>query len=280
MEGKDVQFTLEVRNSAEGHTTSLKQHTSFKPGRLCFQPQYFSDELRDYLNLDTPELDTHFFPSDDSSTKLWSLALEVEAANGKQSGLTNSILGTPWSYSRWFSIGRTLFPWLAPRHGHSPFSSPDNSVLCSFLRLDGSHLVVLAISGTEDVLTELKSDPKGNIVILSVNDREAKGYARVVVAVGKSFESACARVIDHARDVVRGFEDTSRESLIDDKSPTEMEVSSAMDDWYDGLTYCTWNGLGQGLSREKILQALEILDDNDIKGEHDLLRRRQPISVF
>jgi hypothetical protein len=32
----------------------------------------------------------------------------------------------------------------------------------------------------------------------------------------------------------------------------------------DGLSYCTWNGLGQGLTEEKIFTALDSLSKNEI----------------
>lgn len=35
---------------------------------------------------------------------------------------------------------------------------------------------------------------------------------------------------------------------------------------YDGLAYCTWNGLGRELSEDKILSALQDLSDNGIHG--------------
>jgi len=37
--------------------------------------------------------------------------------------------------------------------------------MCSFLGLQGKHLVVLAISGVDDVMTLLTSDTEGNVVL-------------------------------------------------------------------------------------------------------------------
>ena len=41
-----------------------------------------------------------------------------------------------------------------------------------------------------------------------------------------------------------------------------------MENWYDGLTYCTWNALGQDLNESKIYDALDILKANKIKSEY------------
>lgn len=37
--------------------------------------------------------------------------------------------------------------------------------MCSFLSLTGKHLVLLAISGVEDVMTLFTSDSEGNVVL-------------------------------------------------------------------------------------------------------------------
>lgn len=37
-------------------------------------------------------------------------------------------------------------------------------------------------------------------------------------------------------------------------------------DRYDGLAYCTWNGLGREITEHKILNALQDLADHNIRG--------------
>ena len=37
--------------------------------------------------------------------------------------------------------------------------------MCSFLSLTGKHLVLLAISGVEDVMTLFTSDSEGNVIL-------------------------------------------------------------------------------------------------------------------
>jgi hypothetical protein len=54
---------------------------------------------------------------------------------------------------RWFALTRIWSPWLAPRHGKARFELDKEAVMCSFLSLTGKHLVLLAISGVEDVMT-------------------------------------------------------------------------------------------------------------------------------
>lgn len=37
--------------------------------------------------------------------------------------------------------------------------------MCSFLSLEGKHLVLLAVSGVDDVMTLIKSDQGGNVIL-------------------------------------------------------------------------------------------------------------------
>jgi hypothetical protein len=65
--------------------------------------------------------------------------------------------------SRWFALIRIWSPWLAPRHGKSHFELDKEAVICSFMSRKGRHLVLLAISGLEDVMALFKSDKDGNV---------------------------------------------------------------------------------------------------------------------
>jgi hypothetical protein len=67
---------------------------------------------------------------------------------------------------RWFALIRIWTPWLAPRQGQSHFELDKEAIVCSFLeRLGGRHIVLLAVSGVDDVITTFKSDPEGNVTL-------------------------------------------------------------------------------------------------------------------
>lgn len=67
--------------------------------------------------------------------------------------------------SRWFALVRIWSPWLAPRQGKSVFGLDKEAVMCSFLSLTGKHLVLLAITGVDEVMTLFTSDSEGNVVL-------------------------------------------------------------------------------------------------------------------
>ena len=175
--------------------------------------------------------------SEVADTQLWSINGPVEKASGSQSGYTDCSLGTPRSFTRWFSLTRIWTPWLAPRHGKDKFAPPEDAILCSFLRWDGLHLVLLAVSSVNDVLTVFKSDNQGNVIVHSMNDSENQGQARVVAAIGRTFETANAAAMYHARKLVRG------DQYMSGKAKAEMQATLVggvdvkwMENWYDGYS--------------------------------------------
>ena len=191
----------------------------------------------------------------------------MKAAKGETSGWTETSLGIPRSFTRWFALVRIWSPWLAPRHGKGTFQPTEDTILCSFLRWDGLHLVLLAVSGIDDVLTVFKHDGHGNVVASSRNDNPKEGQTRIVAAVAPTFESANAAVMYHARKLISDDQYMSKEIKAEMKVASENDVRAEwMENWYDGLTYCTWNALGQDLNEDKIYNALDILKQKKIKS--------------
>lgn len=245
----------------------MKHQSSLHDGELYFQSKSPPHNLIDYLKDYSSDLTVQSSPSEAVDTQLWSITASVQAAKGKLSGDTDFSLGSPRRFTRWFSIVRIWNGWLAPRHGQGEFSPTGDAVLCSFLRYDGLHLVLLAVSGVDDVLTVFKPDGHGNVIISSRNDGTEKAQARVVVAVGKTFESANAAVMYHARKLVLGDKYTGGQEEAEPKVLIEDGVKADwMENWCDGLTYCTWNGLGRNLNEQKLYNALDILKENKIKS--------------
>lgn len=64
---------------------------------------------------------------------------------------------------------------------------------------------------------------------------------------------------------------TSSIDINSEDSSTSTEDSQEMSPWKDGISYCTWNGLGWDLSENKILNALEDLEKSGVKGKRHIL---------
>ena len=237
----------------------VEDHSSPKDGELYFQPAKIPAELEEYLKGTATAIDTKRLTSEVPCTQLWQLT------PSKYSGSLNC-LGTPCSFSRWFSLVRIWAPWLAPRHGQDTYNPKETALLSAFLRSDGLHLVILPISGVDDALCVLRSDSKGNVIFHQKRDSNNFDEGQVLVAAGRTFEAALAAAVYRARRIV------SHNRSMSDQETSEMKrlcmaipEPEWMENWYDGLAYCTWNGLGPELNQQKIFHALDMLKASNIK---------------
>lgn len=120
------------------------------------------------------------------------------------------------------------------------------------------------MSGVEDVVSVLRPDGQGSVILSSRNDCEDEGQAMVIAAVGNTFESVIAAAMYHARKVIHG------DNLASNKPQTLTQSgvkADWMENWSDGLTYCTWNSLGQNLNEQKIYDALDDLRNSTITSK-------------
>ncbi|KAK4678740.1 hypothetical protein QC764_310400 [Podospora pseudoanserina] len=137
--------------------------------------------------------------------------------------------------------------------------------MLSFLRRDGLHVVIIAISGIDNLLTTLVSNENGQILISSRNDGPEPAHARVLVAVDKTCEEAIAAAMRPVREFVRGHRSGPFATGLRNAGSASVGETTRLQAWYDGFAYCTWNGLGQYLSPSKILDALTSLDKKGVK---------------
>lgn len=132
-------------------------------------------------------------------------------------------------------------------------------MLCSFLGPQGKHLVLLAISGLNNVAAMFQSrDDEGLVHVQARNDDIHEQQAIILAAIGDNFESANASVMYQARNVLsaRATKDDHEAEI----KALEKDIKPEWrENWYDGLGYCTWNGIGQNLTEHKILEALDHL---------------------
>ncbi|KAI4272216.1 MAG: hypothetical protein L6R38_006670 [Xanthoria sp. 2 TBL-2021] len=96
------------------------------------------------------------------------------------------------------------------------------------------------------------------------NDSLHIGQCVVIAALGTTLENAIAAAVARAEDVVRRSEPSL--PTIWNKASGEI-MSDAIKDlqgWFNGLTYCTWNALGQDLDQGKIHNTLQVLIEHGI----------------
>jgi Raffinose synthase or seed imbibition protein Sip1 len=236
------------------------------------------DEIGEYIQGLSSQLEIQARRSEAPGALLWSLIGSLPSAQGEISGRAKFPLGSPKSYLRYFSLVRVWSPWLAPRHGEKEFRLTEDAILCSFLRSDGLNLVLLAVSGVNDVLTVFGSGENGEIVVDARNDSTDAAQFQILASVGESFDVCVSSLVYEARKVVRDSATTvtlpvvsdlppEPESPVNDDSLVIIENDPRtqwLADWYEGLSYCTWNSLGQDLTEERILDALDSLKRHGI----------------
>lgn len=193
--------------------------------------------------------------SDTPNTLLWSIASRANAASGKIQGFSSEKLGTPTNLSRWFALVRLWAPWIAPRQGKDTFAPDKEGVLAAFERHDGSHLVLLAVSGLDDVLTLLTHDGNGNIVAKSVNDSEKVGTCQIIAAVGKTSEDAVAAAMYHARKLVQKYEVVSGELAAETKALADNFKPEWLENWCKCLLLSKWRGPVVMLCSERCIKT-------------------------
>ncbi|TQV98630.1 raffinose synthase protein Sip1 [Cordyceps javanica] len=118
------------------------------------------------------------------------------------------------------------------------------------------------MSGVDDVLALFRSADSNIITLHARNDAPVERDLMVLVSLGHDVAKAMAAVIYHARSLIWKYSLAENEQrLLDNSNGVEPQWREF---WYDGLGYCTWNSLGQNLTEEKILKALDELAENGI----------------
>ncbi|KAJ5145082.1 hypothetical protein N7448_002474 [Penicillium atrosanguineum] len=286
--GCHAHFTVRFRTSPDAEWQWANQHHPVSDGELVCSPKTSDlkkvslselsprdgkNELAKYIQNLSSEVQIDPRKSEAPGSLLWEITGRVEPAREGISGITRLALGTMSEVIRYFALVRIWCPWLGPRHGREKFYLTEDAILCSFLRADGINFVILAVSGVKDVLTVFQSGENGEVVVKARNDNDSESKFNILVAAAEDFEVAMSAVIYEARNVVKPFaeptamveEQVPPSPLGDDIVIVEKDPQAQwLTEWVDGLTYCTWNGLGQDLTAEKILGALDALKNHGI----------------
>jgi hypothetical protein len=238
-------------------------------GQLYWQPESLSNELLDkFVRGRDSKIEATVESPQTPDTLLWTLSVPVPQADGTTPGSSQLKLGRVLKSIKWFATCRLYSPWFIPRHGKGPLTLDKDAVEVAFLRGDGLSVVMLALSGINDTSMCFRNNDAGEIIINTRNDADKPAFGTIILAVAKSFDIANAAVLYHARKV-----STSSSSDLELKlkelqiNKTEQTTPNWYEEWVDGFGYCTWNSLGQGLTEERILSALEAFRNDDISSK-------------
>ncbi|RPB02555.1 glycoside hydrolase [Choiromyces venosus 120613-1] len=174
---------------------------------------------------------------------------------------------------QWMALVKIATPWMGPLHGTKNISIQKDALLTMFQRAHGGfHVVLLPVSGLEGGSAYLTSDSEqdGRLIIRSMGDHEkshnGEREVKLLIGFGPDPHETVACVFNHLKRKIKekyGGDSDSYANTTD--SSTNLEDSRKSSPWKDGLSYCTWNGLGWDLSEERILNALEDLEQSGVK---------------
>ncbi|KAL4733549.1 glycoside hydrolase superfamily [Aspergillus similis] len=257
-----ARFTIRYREAPDEEWRWANKEPDHQDGELVFISHHLGSELAassaqefaNYFDNLSSDIQVEVRKSEAPGAALWNVSGSVEEARDGHSGIVRLPLGVPSSMSRFFALARVETSWLGPRQGKDRLDFTEDAILCSFLRTDGVHVVLLGVT-VDDILTVLNSGPAGEVVIKSRNDNPRPSRFQVLAAAAGNFEVATSALIYEARKLVHPY----------GIMPQEDPVAQWLSEWYDGLAYCTWNGLGQNLSERKILSALDDLRATGIR---------------
>ncbi|KAJ9606256.1 hypothetical protein H2200_009217 [Cladophialophora chaetospira] len=287
--GRRVPFTIRFRVDKTAEWSWVYHNFGIRDGELILQPPidpFFLGaspvEVNDGWTIrktssDAPEARLYTFES----------AHPIPTPSEGNAKLESLTLGRVTQVCRWFGLVRIWDPWFAPRHGEGRLRLSEPAILLSFLRSDGLHVVLLAVNGIDEVLTEFGSTEEGEIVVRARNDTGRDRKFKVLAASAWKFEIANAAVMYEMRKLVR--QSTAYQQTIEhlEQLPKSIRSESVDSDtvlldhqkppaddptlnpqwlasWYDSLAYCTWNSLGQDLNAEKIMAGLDSLAQHKI----------------
>ncbi|EHK40420.1 glycoside hydrolase family 36 protein [Trichoderma atroviride IMI 206040] len=263
---KSLRFTIKFRHNHDEPWRWIRDEQGLQDGHIVLLPAPTeSDNLADLI----PGLDNAWKVASRMSqapkTQLWSLEAVVPPAENDLSSFTDIQIGTPWgSFLRWFAVVRLWSPWLAPRHGRDHFSLDKDAILLAFQSPEGRNLVLLAVSGINDSVPVFQNTSSGAVSVNVRNDSASDEKVIILVSEGNDFQRAVAAVMYHARTLVMKARSANQAVEEELKTLSDAVRPEWLENWYDGLGFCTWNALGQRLTEQKIVDAIDKLEKHNI----------------
>lgn len=169
---KSMYFTAKLRDSPSAAWIWANECQGSQDGLVIIDgPPTREDDptsLKDLVHGLNTDLECAEVMSECPRTRVWDVKATVagvpDGLEDLPSAYADVRLGIPWGgQGRWFALVRHWTPWISPRQGDFPFNPPEDAVLCSFVSLEGKHLVLLGVSN--DTVTVLRGSETGEINI-------------------------------------------------------------------------------------------------------------------
>ncbi|TGO29522.1 hypothetical protein BPAE_0014g00730 [Botrytis paeoniae] len=274
LNGQQIYYTIKYRKSEDSTWKWVNNDPNpVGDAKIIFQKSSATLQLssiKEYISNLSADLHVKYHGKHEASNSpVWTLTYPIPApiASATEPSVQRIFIGFPKDIVQYFALVKRMNFWLVPRHGGSKFDLGEDdcqfytedaepkAILVSFLRNDGMHFVMLALS-INGVVTTLTSGENGSITFVGKNENEEERDGTVICAVGKTVEEGITAAMDHAKRVVRqglNIEPIQSGNLEGFPDPKDKKSFN------DELVYCTWNSLGPTLTSTTLFGALDDL---------------------
>lgn len=268
-----LKFQVRYRLDSDSAWAWVEDYAGISFGEIIIQKPLLHNQpsISDYIDLESGwDISSHSSGKPTSPVFLLEFPVKGAPTAGDDFTIVTKILGSVTDQQRYFALAQVAEPWIAPKHGASAFDLQEDGMLACFLNSSGQCITVLGLSGLGAMQVAIKSTESCEISITARNNSADSDAARLVAAVANDVESSIEAAVNYARDI---FAKSQNSSLFSETGLKQISsevsdftsVNEDLDDWYDGLLYCTWNSLGWDLNPEKISRGLQTLLDNGIQ---------------
>ncbi|KAK7202454.1 glycoside hydrolase superfamily [Myxozyma melibiosi] len=198
---------------------------------------------------------------------------------------TRAALGKPIGMQRYLSLVRIQHSWMGPRHGTKDFFIDRESFMVLFQREDGYNVCVLPLSNLKNHLIFYLQSGGGKILFEVSNTASGHQTFSAFVGVSRDPMQAVQTAFYSLRSNVQTLSPYSSQLLnsavpgeSSDQSvePTVQPIVTSgglsrpvngtwYEQWLDCMGFCTWNSMGIDVSHDKIMTALQSLEDAGIR---------------
>ena len=197
-----------------------------------------------------------------NSTRAWqitSMDLLAKSA-GEDTALSTKAFGSIKRQLRFMAITRIEPFWMGCEHDREYFFLSNDGLLLSFLNDSGQCITLLALNSVDDFYTVFRTGTNGEITVAGRNDSSEDAPLQIIAAISPDKQASLAAAMSQAR-AIRTNSPKLKSFLETCQSHGKKATEPA---FFDTLGYCTWNGLGQDLTREKLLDGLDRLAANNV----------------
>lgn len=265
--GNLIHFTVKYRVNSFAPWQWVQTQQGTTPGRILVQRPILAsgEDISQHLHL-APDWSANRASGTPETVFVYELKtgglIPKSDAGEDEEKLSDKVLGRVPGQLQYLALVRLERYWMGPRQGGDQFYLAEDALLCAFLTNTGQILTILTITGIDDTYSVIHSNEMGEIVVAARCDSDKDVHFHAIASIANTFEESCSAALTFASQIVNS--QPLAIGLSREIRPSSDKSDALFEAWLDGLGFCTWNGLGQNLTEEKILSALRSLADNNI----------------